>query len=261
MSLKKLQNDFLKAFMDKKMSSQFLQHIKKNQDLSEKDQLNIYQESIREGLANALREVYPVCQKLVGENFFSGMAYQYIERTPSLSPNLFNYGDCFPIFVSDFEPAKSLPYLPDMCCLEWACHCAYYAENQPASDLQVLSHLNDHERNDVVLKLPAGKTLIASVYPIHQIWEMNQKDYPVEEDGVIYLDECDERLLVWRKEMAVTIDPLTESEWELLQAIEQKKPLGEICSLLTRNMSAEEFTQLLSHATQRGWIAGWVLAN
>lgn len=258
MSLKKLQNDFLAAFVDGKLSEQFLQHIKSSQDLSDSDRLSIYQDSITEGLANALRELYPVCERLVGEDFFSGLAYEYIKRTPSLSPNLFNYGDCFPMFVLDFEATKELLYLPDVCCLEWALHGAYYAESQKPLDVDLLSKLGDEEKNALVLTLPPGSTLIASTYPIYHIWQANQSE---SNDETVSLDEGEDRLLVWRNDLDVCIDSLSENEWILLEAIEQRKNLGDISSLLTENMSIDEFTELLSHAAERGWVGGWVLAN
>lgn len=214
MLLEKLQNDFFNMFANEKASPAFLKYIRKAKDLSQRERLDIYQDSIKEGLANALRDIYPVCEKLVGDKFFTGMAYRYIEQTPSHSSNLFDYGKTFPSFVATFEPASSLPYLSDVCRLELACHEAYYAPDNQPIDVRALETINAAEQADTVFKLPTGSTLIQSPYPILRIWEANQDDYQGNE--IVNLDEGGVKLLVWRQDMHIRMNLLSEKEWLLL---------------------------------------------
>jgi len=252
MQLRTLQNEFLQAFLEQNTASAFLKNIQKGQELSEQERLAIYQESITECLANALRETYPVCEKLVGDDFFSGMAYQYIEKNPSTSPNLFDYGDRFADFVFDFKPAQSLPYLSDVCRLEWAWHRAYYATNQRPMDFNLLANISTEHQADIIFKLPVGSTLLTSNFPIHRIWKTNQDMN--QSESFIHLDEGAERLLIWRKNLDVNIEDLTEDEWQLLTEIAHHMKLGDVCE---KNALASDIIALLPKFIEYGWIIGF----
>jgi len=252
MSLEELQNDFLQAFISNKSKPSFLKHIKKSQQLSQQDRLDIYQDSITECLANALREFYTVCEKLVGNLFFSGMAHSYIKQTPSHSPNLFDYGESFPTFVAEFKPAKSLLYLSDVCRLEWAWHRAYYAPDQQPLDFSELTKISEMSQNNLIFELPVTGTLIESTYPIHRIWEVNQERYQNKSD--INLNEGGVKLLIWRKGIDLKIDLLTEKEWHLLSAINNHTPLDQLCVQLAKYDNTIDALQLLASVVRNGWI-------
>jgi hypothetical protein len=78
----------------------------------------IYRNNVTVGLVNALAEVFPTTQNLVGEEFFRAMARQYLLDHPPASRLLFEYGATFPDFLSGFEPAAELPFLADVARLE-----------------------------------------------------------------------------------------------------------------------------------------------
>lgn len=174
--LAELQRQFIKALNDNENQTKFSQTIQPNPKLPIKAIMAIYHGSITECLANALRETYPVCQKLVGNDFFTAMAYRFTEKNPSTSENLFHYGEPFPKFIRNFEPAKSLFYLGDVATLEWAWHIAYY---------QGISSRLDFN------------------YPIYRIWQVNQENYTG--DQKVHLNHKPESLLVKRENQQVEI--------------------------------------------------------
>lgn len=258
--LEQLQDDFLQSLTEKNGQPAFLKHIKNDGQLSAQDRLNIYHESITECMANALREIYPVCEKLVGEAFFTGMAYQYIQLTPSHSPNLFDYGHCFAAFASNFKPAQSLPYLPDICRLEWARHLAYYAAKQHVLDIGALAKITKEKaQHNIRFALPTESTLIQSDYPIYRIWETNQAGYQDNDGSHIHLDEGNDHLIVWRKNNDVRIDCLTPNEWQLLHAISQGMRLGDITQQIMQQQLAVDITALLPKLIEHGWVAGFAI--
>ena len=131
--LAELQQDFLTAFYENN-ATVFTKHIHSQTALTPDKRFNIYQSSVTECLAKSLRETYEVCEKLVGEDFFNGLAYTYIQQTPSQSPDLGDYGEGFADFVGEFPPAQQLPYLADICRLCWAYHLAYQADAEAQFD-------------------------------------------------------------------------------------------------------------------------------
>ncbi|MFK3738461.1 DUF692 family multinuclear iron-containing protein [Massilia sp. TN1-12] len=95
------------------------------------DRLGIYRGNLAANWQRALSNAYPVLRRLVGDDFFAGLARVYGRAHPSLDPDLNRFGATLPAFLDGFAPAADHPYLPDVARLEWLVHEAHYA---PAAD-------------------------------------------------------------------------------------------------------------------------------
>lgn len=255
--LKKLQEHFYEAVFeggsDKNAVSKIRKYINNTEGLSSIDHFNIYRNSITASLNRALGEIYPVCKKLVGNNFFNAMGKEYMRTTPSRSADLANYGEDFSDFIAGFEHAADLPYLPDVANLEWAWHRAFHAADETGLDTRRLTEVKENDKGQIVFKLPLSASLISSEYPVHHIWEVNQDDYTG--DQTVNLDEGGIELLVWRKDYDMRIDTLEIKEWNLLNFIQQQKPFSELCD----PEAGFETDSLLPHCVKQGWITGYHL--
>lgn len=87
----------------------------------------IYHNNLLTHLINALKETYPIILQLVGLDSFKAAARDYIERYPSCSGNLDDYGNYFSDFITQYPPASRLVYLPEVAAFEWVCHLLYKA--------------------------------------------------------------------------------------------------------------------------------------
>jgi hypothetical protein len=59
---------------------------------------------------NALADIFPAIQRLVGEDFFRSMARLYMSDEPPQSARcMFEYGHGFAAFLEHFEPVAKLP--------------------------------------------------------------------------------------------------------------------------------------------------------
>lgn len=81
--------------------------------------LQVYKNNYRISLSEYLGAVFPVCLALVGEDFFAQLANAYIDEYPPQAPQLDGYGEMLPSFIRSYEFAASVPYLSDVCQLEW----------------------------------------------------------------------------------------------------------------------------------------------
>lgn len=88
---------------------------------------NVYRNNVAVGLTENLAASYPVTKQLVGEEFFTGMARVFVDLNAPRSPVMLHYGEHFPEFISDFEPAQSLPFLADVASIERCWNQAYNA--------------------------------------------------------------------------------------------------------------------------------------
>jgi hypothetical protein len=83
------------------------------------------------------------------------------------------YSDMMPKFLMRFEPAKSLPYLPDMARLELAMRHAYHAADAAPIDAAALGALAPDALMGAPLGLAPATTILTSLYPIYSIYRAN----------------------------------------------------------------------------------------
>lgn len=79
---------------------------------------DVYRNNVMVSLTYALADIFPTVTRLVGEEFFHGMARLYVQAHPPQSPLLFEYGQGFAGFIEGFEPARDLTFLSDVARLE-----------------------------------------------------------------------------------------------------------------------------------------------
>ena len=127
----------------------------------------------------ALSSAYPIVRKIVGEEFFRGLAHAYARAHPSTSGDLNEYGSQLSVFVGGFEQSRDLIYLPDVARVEWLAHRAYYAADTPAFDFTKIA-----SPEDLALRLAPSCALLASDWPLGRIWTVHQDDY----EGAIDVD-------------------------------------------------------------------------
>jgi hypothetical protein len=89
---------------------------------------------------------------------------------------LTEYGASLPEFLAEFEPCRALAYLPDVARLEWALHSAIHAEEPAPLDAGALRALPTDELPQLRFGLDPSLTLLASRWPLDDIWRANQPD-------------------------------------------------------------------------------------
>lgn len=134
----------------------------------------IHRNNLFVGLIDALAARYPVCERLVGEEFFRVMARAYVARERPRSPILLDYGDGFPDFIAGFAPADAVPYLADMARLEAARSRAYHAAEAISLDVEAIASIRPDELIEARLTLHPSVGLVCSRYPIASIWLAHQ---------------------------------------------------------------------------------------
>lgn len=197
--------------------------------LAPESRLAIYRHHVFTTLTAVLKSTYPVVCRLVDERFFGYAADRYIRLHPPDSPCLTEYGASFPEFLAEFEPCRPLAYLPGVARLEWALHSAIHAEERAALDAEALRALPPDELPQLRFRLDPSLALLASPWPIDQIWRANQPDADpaITVDlaaGGVWLEvrRIDEDAVVRR------LDPAT---YRFRRALHDGRPLEEAAAL------------------------------
>jgi len=139
----------------------------------------VYRNNVVVGLAKAIRNRFPVVEKIVGEEFFAAMARIFVTEQPPRSPLLATYGDEFADFITAFEPVRELAYLADVARLEAARTRAYHAADAKPLDVSRLARLDPATVERVLIDLHPSIGIVRSPYPIVTIWAMNSGELPL----------------------------------------------------------------------------------
>jgi len=136
----------------------------------------VYRNNVVVGLSEALKAAYPAVCRIVGDEFFLGMARIFVVAQPPRTPLLHSYGDGFPEFVESFEPASSLPYLADVARIERAWTEAYNAAEATPLPPAALAAIDPGRLAEARLRLHPSLRVARSRFPALTIWRMNAKD-------------------------------------------------------------------------------------
>jgi hypothetical protein len=185
--------------------------------------LTIYRNNTRHNLLQALRDVYPVVEQLVGEDFFAAAARRFIVGQPSTSGDVQRFGAEFGDFLAGFAPATGLPYLSDTARLEWLVHRAFHAADHGPLALASLANFAPDDYGRLGFRLHPACGLIASTCPIDRIWAAHQGG-PVDA-AAIDLSQGPVWLLVRRPQFEVSVLPLSAGEFTWLSRLEAGRTL------------------------------------
>lgn len=138
----------------------------------------VYRNNVFVGLIDALAARFPVTHALVGEEFFRAMAREHVLATRPTGPQLAEYGEAFADFVRKFEPAASLPWLPEVTQLERLWTQSWAAAEGPVLALEVLAAADPGVLLDArVVTHPAARLLRSSA-PAGSLWQAHQSPSP-----------------------------------------------------------------------------------
>ena len=137
---------------------------------------DVYRNNVAVSLSDALEAAFPVIRKLVGDQFFRSMAGVYLRKHPPTTPMMMFYGQAMPQFLRRFEPAKSLPYLPDIARVELAMRQSYHAADATPINATILAEMAPDTLISAKLKLAPATVVLQSDYPIYSIFIANTVD-------------------------------------------------------------------------------------
>ncbi len=199
--------------------------------------LAVYRANLQAARVNALSAAFGTVAKIVGADFFEGLAREYGRAHPSSQGDLHGFGAQFAHFLEGFEPIKELPYLPDVARLDWALHCADAAADAPTLTAPALVQaLGEQAADSVRVKLHPAAAIVSSRFPLWDIWLFNHADHSDESADVQALD--------WEQAQAVLV---SRSQW---RAVPRLASAAEAAAL-TALQKGENLEAALSAALQK----------
>ena len=217
----------------------------------------VYRNNVVMGLGKALKNRFPVVEKIVGEEFFAAMARVFALKQPPRSPLLATYGDEFAAFIATFEPARELPYLADVARLEAARTHAYHAADAAPIDAGQLATFDTCDVGNIRIDLHPSVGIVRSPYPIVTIWAMNSG----EQELAPIQDWRGEDALVARPYLEVEVRALLPGGAAFLLALAGGRTLGDAAEAALADDPNFDLTGNIAGLIGSGLVRGIVVAE
>lgn len=214
----------------------------------------IYRDLVATNHLNALKDVYPVCLRLLGENYFSFLAWNYLKGRPTDDPDLNRYGHDFPDFLELEAGVRKelggLGYLPEVSRFEWSLYTASRTNPDLIPLEAMLSKLTSlGDKDTVFFLINPSLSLMKFNYPVVRIWEENR----LPEVGEIVLEKVTENVVVWKNKGDVLYRTVDDDSFNLLQLVRERVPLYELNKIYENR--EQELERLISLIISSGWIS------
>jgi hypothetical protein len=183
---------------------------------------SVYRNNVVAGLGEALENRFPVTMRLVGEEFFRGIARGFIAVNRPRSPLIAEYGDELPAFIEGFAAAASVPYLADVARLEALWSRAYHAADAAALSVDMLAAVPADKLAEARLEPHPSAAILSSEWPVGSIWAAHQE---AEVRPVGYFRP--ETVLVVRPDADVTVHILPAKDVAFARALLSGAALGD----------------------------------
>lgn len=211
--------------------------------------MDVYRNNVYASLIDALESVYPVVERLVGEEFFRAMAREFLRSHLPTCGTLTGYGAAFPDFVENFEPVAALPYLADVARLELAWLAAYHSADLGSVEVDVLSSVSPEELTTLCFQFHPSVQFVVSDFPVWKIWHENSQ---ATGPAAINLKAGGEAACVLRHDRQVEVHLIDGHVRDFGEALMAGKPLGVACDIALANDPSFNLSAALHFFLSRG---------
>ncbi|GAB4514552.1 MAG: DNA-binding domain-containing protein [Roseibium sp.] len=210
---------------------------------------NVYRNNVVVSLCEALGKTFPAVRSLLGEDYFSALAREFVSRHPPSSPVLIWYGAAFPGFVSAFPPLEAYPYLADVARAEWAWLQAYHAEDAAPLDPAMLGAVAPEQVGTVRFERHPAASLVASRWPVFDLLRANRFE---PEAGHRVDLEAPQPVLIVRPDFDVAVVPLGAATDVFLRLVFDGATLAEAAGEAQANHAEFSLSGCLSDCLSNG---------
>lgn len=189
--------------------------------------LSVYRNTVAKGCADALAGLFPAVAAVVGPDWMREACVRYAAEHPPARASLIDYGETFPDWLAEFEPAAGMPYLPGLARLDRMWSEAHLAADAEPLDPQVLAALTPEDFATVRAVLHPSARLAAFDDGIPTLWAALRAGPPDE----LVLDPQPQAVLVVRPGGAVEHHILSPGALAFLIACAAEESLGKAAAV------------------------------
>ncbi len=249
-SLADTQNEFWRAL--KRCDNNIVTRIHGGERFKPEQRVEVYRTNARSLHVSVLVDVFCVCEKILGNDYFKQIAKNYFNQHPSQSSDLNEYGKAFPKYLQSLilkrPELKEFQYLADLAHLEWNIQKAHFSKDNINLDVTGYQKKCAQDGGNTVLLLQPSVSVMSSMFPVTELWGMHQSD---EREGVIESSRQCQYLCIHRKEFQVSQQKISADVYILMKAMQDGKNLLAIAELFDDNL---QLNAALEKVTCENWL-------
>jgi hypothetical protein len=134
----------------------------------------VYRNNVTVSLIRAMESNFPVVRRLLGEQYFAGLAREFVQKHPPQSPLMFQYGAAFSEYLKAEEDLADYPYLSDVAKLEQQLRLSYHEADAPSLSPAFLTELSEDALMQSGFTPHPAMAVVESDFAIHAIYLANQ---------------------------------------------------------------------------------------
>ncbi len=220
----------------------------------------IYQNNFLMTAARALSVSYPVITKMLGEQGITVLAKRLLKVSMPATGDWADWGFDLPRELAASELAEALPFLPDMANLEWHIHRLNRTKQSQFEQLS-LELLQQHDLQNLYLKMQNGLTLVTSEYPVVELWRAHRPwdvSYAPQESELLTILSSETApfyCLVYQNQNYAQVESLSAHQYRLIRDAQNEVSLSALFTI----HSHLGFSRWMETAIERGLIEKVVL--
>lgn len=226
--------------------------INGDETFTPQQRMEVYRNNARSLHASVLADVYAIGEKVLGNDYFKQLTKNYFSKYPSRCADLNQYGKDFPRYLERMSLLRpelnEYQYLSDLAMFEWNIQKSHFSADNVNLQLQEFQQVCLQDGGDAVFSLQPSVSIMASKYPVAQLWEMHQGD---EENEMVEFSLEQNYLCIFRKEFEVLYEYISADQYLLLNAIKNRKSLSEIAEFF---IESERLNEALETILIKQWI-------
>lgn len=175
----------------------------------------VYRNNVAVARIGAFRDLFPVCRRLVGDEFFDAVVRAHLAERPPTSPIVAEWGSDFPDWLAGHETTRAFEWLADVARLEATWTRAHHAAEARPMALERLGDFAPQALLAARATLHPSLGLVASSQPIGAIWAMHQGEGKPEPVAIV----APETVLVLRPEAEVLVEVIDPADAAWIAAL------------------------------------------
>ena len=183
----------------------------------------VYRNNVVVGLTRAMESNFPVIARLLGAQYFAGLAREFVKQSPPKSPLMFNYGEAFPSYLQSQHDLRNYPYLGDVANLEILMRQSYHAGDANILAAESLADISPDALGTLHFIPHPALRLLQSGFAVVSIVEANRTDEALAPPNP-HQPEC---AMMTRPGFDVVVKSLTAAQFQLVQSLATGKCLSE----------------------------------
>lgn len=213
--------------------------------------ITIYQNAYQRRLIDTLRADYPMLEQLLGVEYFSELAVDYIAEYPSKSYTLRYFGQNLSHFLKNDLVYQQQPYLAEMADFEWLLADVFDLADTQNATINDMSEVTPEDWPHLKVNYQASMGWLVLNWNIVDVYRAMLTDSEVPD---IHFSPIPRHCLIWRKEYSSFFRIIDTREWLAMQILEHSS-FAQLCETLSILDDSDENSALNAATYLKAWLS------